>query len=260
MPFTDQLNRAVVLKKSPKRIVSLVPSQTELLCYLGLAKYIVGVTKFCVHPNNIKKNATIVGGTKQINLDKLRLLKPDIVLCNKEENTKDIVDACQLVCPVHVSNVFNISSSIELIQHYGHVFNIQYEALLLIKKIEQEVLSFKKLMGTTNLKRVAYFIWKTPWMVAGNNTYINAILDLNKFDNIYADKERYPEININNLEVNNQVDLVLLSSEPYPFSKKHLPDIKPFYPNAKIVCVDGEMFSWYGSRLLLALKYFTALH
>ena len=95
--FKDQLNRAIHLKETPKRIISLVPSQTELLCDLGLEAYLIGVTKFCVHPHHIKTNVTKVGGTKQIHLDKITALQPDIILCNKEENTKKIVEACESI-------------------------------------------------------------------------------------------------------------------------------------------------------------------
>ncbi len=128
MRLQDQLNRTIHLKETPKRIISLVPSQTELLCDLGLKSTLVGVTKFCVHPHDIKKDVAVVGGTKQINLEKIKSLSPDIILCNKEENTKEIVVACELICNVHISDVYTIEDSSELIKQYGDIFDRNKEA------------------------------------------------------------------------------------------------------------------------------------
>lgn len=259
MKIVDQLHRTVYLKDTPKRIVSLVPSQTELLCDLGLEANLVGVTKFCVHPHHIKTDVTVVGGTKQIHLDRIKKLNPDIILCNKEENTKDIVEACELICPVHVSDIFTIDDSLELIEQYSDIFNIENKASLLITKIKNEVEDFEIFIRDKPTIKVAYFIWKNPWLVAANDTFINYLLNVNKFKNVYHAKTRYPEIELSEVKTNNQVDLVLLSSEPFPFNNSHVAEVQVFYPNAKVITVDGEMFSWYGSRLLKAFKYFKDL-
>ncbi|GAA3652844.1 ABC transporter substrate-binding protein [Flavivirga jejuensis] len=255
----DQLNRIIHLKETPKRIVSLVPSQTELLCDLGLEDFLVGVTKFCVHPRHIRKDVTIVGGTKQLHLDKIKALQPDIILCNKEENTKAIVEACESICNVHVSDIFIIDDSLELIRQYGAVFNKLEEASTVINNIESEIKDFNTFIKNKPQLKVVYFIWKTPWMVAGNNTFINYLLKLNKFENIFDNESRYPEIKLSKSTINKDVNIVLLSSEPYPFKEKHKRDIQEFYPNAKVILADGEMFSWYGSRLTKAFKYFKSL-
>lgn len=255
----DQLNRILNLKETPKRIISLVPSQTELLVDLGLQDCIVGITKFCVHPIDLKKNKHIVGGTKQIHLDKIKGLKPDIILCNKEENTKDIVEACEQICNVHVSDIFTIEDSLELINQYGMLFNKKEKASKIITEIKKEAENFKAFILNKSALKVAYFIWKNPWMVAGNNTFINYLMGLNKYKNIYQTENRYPEIEISNLSVNKYVDVVLLSSEPFPFNNSHIKELQPFYPNATIKLVDGEMFSWYGSRLIKAFEYFKTL-
>ncbi|PQV47911.1 ABC-type Fe3+-hydroxamate transport system substrate-binding protein [Jejuia pallidilutea] len=253
----DQLHRNIQLDKTPKRIVSLVPSQTELLCDLGLQAYVVGVTKFCVHPNYIKTKAKVVGGTKQIDIEKIKDLRPDIILCNKEENTEDIVIACEAIAPVHVSDIFNLEDSLELIAQYGIMFNKKKTAQNLIHNIHSEYVFFKKWVEHEMVYNTIYFIWKSPWMVAANNTFVNYMLQLNKFKNYYRDQVRYPEIE---LKENKEVELVLLSSEPYPFKEAHKKELQAFYPKAKLLLVDGEMFSWYGSRLKKAFTYFKSLH
>ncbi|PIA78122.1 cobalamin-binding protein [Gaetbulibacter sp. 4G1] len=255
----DQLNRVLHFKSLPKRIVSLVPSQTELLVDIGLENNIVGITKFCVHPIHLKKEKQIVGGTKQIHIDKIVSLKPDIILCNKEENTKEIVEACKQVCNVHVSDIFNIEDSLELINQYGTLFNKKKEAIKIVTKIKEEISGFKAFILKKPTLKVAYFIWRKPWMVAANDTFINHVLNLNKLENVYTTKKRYPEIELINVPINKSVDVILLSSEPFPFKNSHKRELQEFYPNATIELVDGEMFSWYGSRLTKAFAYFKML-
>ena len=257
MQLTDQIDRQLTLNATPKRIVSLVPSQTELLYDLGLESSIVGITKFCVHPNHLLKTKTIVGGTKQINLEKIKALQPDIILCNKEENTKDIVNACNTICTVHVSNIETISDCIEMINQYGEMFQKQKEALNVSEEIQKNLKDFQNYIQEKSTLKVVYFIWKNPFMVAGKATFINYLLQLNKFENVYADLGRYPEIELKQQE---NVDVVFLSSEPYPFKEKHIKELQTYYINAKIQLVDGEMFSWYGSRLIKSFNYFKLLH
>ncbi|WP_445737456.1 ABC transporter substrate-binding protein [Mariniflexile sp.] len=260
MEIHDQLHRKLHFKTSPKRIVSLVPSQTELLCDLGLKNHIVGVTKFCIHPKDIKKHADVVGGTKQIQFDKMAALQPDIILCNKEENTIEIVDVCQTLCNVHVSDVITILDSIDMIKQYGAIFNKEEKALGIADTIINEQRDFELFMKPLKPKRTAYFIWKSPWMVAANHTFINNMMRLNKFENVYEGQSRYPEIQLSSLQPNMAVDLVILSSEPYPFKTMHFKEVQAYFPNAQIVLGDGEYFSWHGSRLAKAFKYFKNLH
>lgn len=252
----DQLNRDIQIVETPKRIVSLVPSQTELLFDLGLETSIVGITKFCVHPNHFLKAKTIVGGTKQIKLEKIKALQPDIILCNKEENTKDIVKACEKITIVHVSDITTIQDCIDMIQDYGEIFDRIREASLISKVIQENLSDFEVFINDKPILNVTYFIWKNPWLVAGKNTFINYLLELNKFKNVYKDLGRYPEIN---MKLNESIDLVLLSSEPFPFKEKHIEELQKYYTNAHIQLVDGEMFSWYGSRLTHAFNYFKTL-
>ena len=158
--ITDQLNRSIQFENIPKRIVSLVPSQTELLCDLGLEEYLVGVTKFCVHPHHIKTKVAVVGGTKQIHIERIKALQPDIILCNKEENTKDIVAACEAICPVHVSDIFTLEDSLELIHQYGTLFNKNEEALKIIDAVKNEAEDFKAFIKNKESLKTIYFIWK----------------------------------------------------------------------------------------------------
>lgn len=255
MKYLDQLNRNVELEHTPKRIVSLVPSQTELLVDLGLENDLVGVTKFCVHPNHLRKQKTIVGGTKQIHLNKIKALRPDIILCNKEENTKEIIKDLEDVAPIHISDVDTVEDCLELIKMYGTIFNSSKNASELIEAIKTERQKFQSALQSKKKKKVAYFIWKNPWMVAASNTFINTMINEAGFSNVFESEARYPEIDLEHSKLK-EADLIFLSSEPYPFKTKDIEGFREQFPLKDISIVDGEMFSWYGSRLLKSFKYF----
>lgn len=257
MKFKDQIGRVLDINTTPKRIVSLVPSQTELLYDLGLEASVIGITKFCVHPKHFKKDKTSVGGTKQVNFKKIASLNPDIILCNKEENTLEMISQLEVIAPVHISDIYTIKDCLELIIMYGNLFHVEKKAIDLVKTIQIQLDEFNDFILKKSILKTAYFIWKNPWMVAAKHTFIDEMLALNRFDNDYSNLERYPEIN---LKPNPNVDLVLLSSEPYPFKEKHIKELKMFFPNAHLCLVDGEAFSWYGSRLIKAFEYFKQLH
>lgn len=196
MLFKDQLNRELNLKETPRRIVSLVPSQTELLVDLSLKDSIVGITKFCVHPKELRKQKTNVGGTKNIKHDIIKALKPDIILCNKEENSKEIIDILKEVAPIHISDIYNLEDAFDLISSYGNMFDVNTKAENLISKIKSESVSFQNDIKEKPKRKVAYFIWKTPWMVAASNTFIDAMLSEANFENVYSSLQRYPEIKL----------------------------------------------------------------
>ncbi|WP_138433726.1 ABC transporter substrate-binding protein [Winogradskyella algicola] len=255
MKYLDQLNRNIVLEHIPKRIVSLVPSQTELLVDLGLENDLVGVTKFCVHPNHLRKHKTVVGGTKQIHLDKIKALRPDIILCNKEENTKEIIKDLEDVAPIHISDLDTVEDCLELIKMYGTIFNSSKNASDLIEAIKIERQKFQSALQSKKKKKVAYFIWKNPWMVAASNTFINTMINEAGFSNVFESEARYPEIDLEDSKLK-EADLIFLSSEPYPFKTKDIEVFREQFPLKNISIVDGEMFSWYGSRLLKSYKYF----
>ncbi|WP_339624617.1 helical backbone metal receptor [uncultured Winogradskyella sp.] len=259
MKFKDQLNREIQLVKIPQRIVSLVPSQTELLVDLGLETLLVGVTKFCVHPKHLRMSKVVVGGTKQINIEKIIALKPDVILCNKEENSKDIIDALEGVAPIHISDIYTLNNTYELITMYGDIFEVEEKALRLIINIRNQNTQLQDVIKNKPKLKVAYFIWKKPWMVAASKTFIDAMLGEAGFINVFSNEKRYPETDLehNKLE---DADLIFLSSEPFPFKEKHILDLKTRFPKKDIKIVDGELFSWYGSRLLKSFDYFTTLH
>jgi ABC-type Fe3+-hydroxamate transport system substrate-binding protein len=257
---TDQIGRTLRIANTPQRIICLVPSLSELLYDLDLEKELVGITKFCVHPTFLKKTKTIVGGTKKVNLEKIKLLNPDFILCNKEENTPEIVENLKSIAPVYVSDVNSIKDALHLISELGNIINKQEKAAKLIAAIQFKYNEFKYFIKDKPIQKTAYFIWSNPWMVAGNSTFINELLKLNKFENIYQNLERYPLISLEQLQGKNP-SLVLLSSEPYPFKEKQALEISTFVSNqTKILFCDGELFSWYGSRLKLAFDYFKKLH
>lgn len=255
----DHLGTHIDLSVTPKRIISLVPSQTELLYDLGLEESIVGITKFCVHPFHFKSTKQIIGGTKNIKIDKIKQLNPDIILCNKEENTPEIVKACQDICQVHVSDIVTIQDCLDLINDYGVMFKKRTNAQRILDKIQFHLNNFKAFIEDEKVIKVAYFIWREPWMVAANNTFINHLLQLNKYNNIYANLERYPEVELKKIRLEGDPEVVFLSSEPYPFKDEHAFEIGRKTHHAKTVFVDGEYFSWYGSRLIKAFDYFIAL-
>ncbi|MBJ7879402.1 ABC transporter substrate-binding protein [Gelidibacter salicanalis] len=251
----DQLHRPINLENTPKRIVSLVPSQTELLVDLGLEEALVGITKFCVHPIHLLKNKTIVGGTKQVHYDRIIAVQPDIILCNKEENTKEMIQELEKIAPVHISDVNTVEDALELIEKYGLLFSKEERARAMIREIAEKRQEFADFVKDQPKKTTAYFIWKHPWMVAAKNTFINEIMRGNGFLNYFED----PEVDLSR-DQPESAELVLLSSEPFPFKEEHKAEVQAYFPNATILIVDGEMFSWYGSRLVKAFDYFKTLH
>lgn len=257
---TDQMGKVVKIPTSPKRIISLVPSQTELLFYLGLDEEIVGLTKFCVHPRAQFKAKPRVGGTKQYNFEKIKALQPDLIIGNKEENNQTQIEALAEEFPIWMSDILNMEDALEMIEEVGKLVGRNIEAKVLIEKI---LLAFhhleKQISKKTHRPSVAYLIWKNPMMVAASQTFIHEMLQLAGFENIFASESRYPQISTEALAAA-QPEVILLSSEPFPFKEKHIQEIQSICPNAVVELVDGEMFSWYGNRLLLAAEYFKMIN
>ncbi|MBL4663197.1 MAG: ABC transporter substrate-binding protein [Flavobacteriaceae bacterium] len=255
MIFKDQLNRTVTLIDEPKRIISLVPSQTELLIDLGLKECIVGITKFCVHPRDLRKEIAVVGGIKTVQYDKITELNPNLIICNKEENTLAMVQELEKIAPVWVSDITSFEESLDMITRLGDLFQVSKKASEIVKSITSEKNTFRLLMETRSVKKVAYLIWKNPYMAAGSDTFIHSLLKLNNFQNIILEK-RYPEVTMKQLK---KADVVLLSSEPYPFKEADMKELMESL-NVDVITVDGEFFSWDGSRLKVAFRYFETLH
>lgn len=250
--FTDQMNRTVRLERTPRRIVSLVPSQTELLFDLGLDDEVVGITKFCIYPEKWFQSKQRVGGTKQLHLDVIKDLNPDLIIGNKEENTKEDIEALESVCPVWMSDIYTVEDALDMIRSLGELTEKGKESSALIENIRNE---FAALASDKIKKSVLYFIWKDPQYVVGRNTFIDSMLTTIGFEN-YCSGERYPEWDS---DQPNEPDLVFLSSEPFPFKQEHITEFQAKFPKSKIRIIDGEMFSWYGSRMQLAPAYFRQL-
>lgn len=235
------------------KIVSLVPSITEALFDLGLTeKEIIGRTKFCIHPQDKVKNVAIIGGTKNINIDKIKALQPDLILANKEENVKDQVEALMDDFKVMVTNVETIEDNYYLLKNFGKLFGKEERAQAFNLKI-YDILTHAKL--ETSIK-AAYLIWKNPYMTVGSDTFIHRILSEIGFENIFKNKTRYPSITAEDLS---EADFIMLSSEPFPFKEKHIEELKAIYPEKKIMIVDGEAFSWYGTHIAKCGNYFNEM-
>jgi ABC-type Fe3+-hydroxamate transport system substrate-binding protein len=257
MPIiTDQTGYKLFLEKAPKRIISIVPSQSEFLWDIGLEKELVGITKFCIHPEKMFRSVERVGGTKKLDLEKIRKLKPDLIIGNKEENERSDIEALRKEFAVWMSDIYDLSDAFDMMSSLGLITNREKEAEKIIKAIK---VSFGKLdLDKFKGKKAAYFIWYKPYMVAAKNTFIDHLLMKLGFINVFAYLERYPEINPAQISQASP-ELILLSSEPFPFGEKHVRELEEICPNARIVLVDGEVFSWYGSRLLHSVSYFNAM-
>jgi ABC-type Fe3+-hydroxamate transport system substrate-binding protein len=246
--------REVKFERIPSRIISLVPSITELLAALGLENEIAGITKFCVHPENIFRSKTRVGGTKKIDHSKIDLINPDLVVASKEENTREDIEILESKYPVWVSDVKNLDDALTMIYELGRITGKGDVAVEICKKITS---NFQTILPLNKIKTL-YLIWKNPFMAAGGDTFINEMMRFNGMQNVLQNQNRYPELTLEEI-TELSPELILLSSEPYPFKEKDLEEIKPALPGSIISLVDGEYFSWYGSRLIDSPAYFNTL-
>lgn len=253
--ISDMMGRDVAFNYPPKRIVSVVPSQTELLADLGLNDEVVGITKFCIHPESWFRSKERIGGTKKLDIEKIKALQPDLIIANKEENEQEQIEELAKHFPVWISDIHNLPQALQMIQVVGQLTGTDAKANELVDEI---VNGFTKLHTATTAKRVAYFIWYNPWMSVGHDTFISNVIHTIGWKNVLADKSRYPEITLEELKAY-APELVLLSSEPFPFKEKHIAEVKAALPDAEVKLVDGEMFSWYGSRLKEAVGYLQQL-
>jgi ABC-type Fe3+-hydroxamate transport system substrate-binding protein len=257
---TDQLGNILQILFPPKRIVSLVPPQTEFLFHIGLDEEIVGVTRFCIHPADKVAGKTKIGGTKKFDSEKIKSLQPDLIIGNKEENYEEGIAELSKHFPVWMSDIFTLSDTYAMMHELGRITGKQPAAEALVTTLQNQFSALENsIIKWNGEKTCAYFIWRKPYMVAAKNTFIDHMLEVFGFKNVFAIQKRYPEINPEVLKELNP-DYIFLSSEPYSFSEKHFEEFQAFAPNAKVVLVDGEIFSWYGSRLKLAPAYYLKLH
>ena len=240
------------------RIISLVPSQTELLYDLGLGEDVVGITKFCIHPEKWFRTKTRVGGTKSVKMEIIHQLQPNLIIANKEENTKEQIDELGNNYRVCITDIKTLNDALTMIKDIGELVGRTGQSTLIRSKIEQRFAELSELQTTNYKPQTAYLIWRNPYMAAGGDTFINDMMRYCGFENVFKDTGRYPEITIEELRKKN-CELLLLSSEPFPFKEKHIEELQQQLSGTKIILVDGEMFSWYGSRLLYAADYFREL-
>lgn len=256
MLFKDQMHRTIRLESTPKRIVSLVPSQTEFLASLGLEDEVVGITKFCIHPKRWFRSKTRVGGTKNVNLDKVKSLQPDLIVANKEENTQEDIEALMEIAPVWISDIYTLDDAFQMMLSMGEIFGKSALASEIVGKIRMQFEKFEAYSSAKIEGTVVYLIWKNPYMAVGSSTFIDHLLTRCGFQNLLANQSRYPEW----IPSSDQMpDFIFLSSEPYPFKNSDIEGLKVLFPAAQIQLVDGELFSWYGSRLLESVPYFEEL-
>lgn len=254
MRFTDQLNNTFDLPSHPKRIISIVPSQTELLWDLGIKEELLGITKFCIHPKEVFETKTRIGGTKQLNIEKIRALKPDVIIGNKEENEQSQIEALQKEFNVWMSDIYTLEDALESILKIGELVDRKEKAQGIAQQIKT---SFNDIPYFN--KSVLYLIWKNPYMASGHATFIGDVLKKLGLRNIFENPDgRYPEVSLDEIKHLNP-ELIFLSSEPFPFKDVHIQELQQILPQTKILLVDGELFSWYGSRLLKSVDYFKSL-
>jgi len=258
MKVRDQLNRILEIPKHPQRIISLVPSQTELLYDLGLDEEVIGITKFCVHPERWFRTKKRIGGTKQLNLSAIRELQPDLIIANKEENLQQQVEELEKDFPVWISVIRNLQDACDMIRMVGQLANKNERANEISDDVKNQFTQLDSVEKNYERPKTAYLIWKDPLMTVGGDTFISDMMNRAGFNNVFANTNRYPVTSFEELNTLH-CEFLLLSSEPFPFKQQHVDEMQKHLPNTSIVLVDGEMFSWYGSRLQHAPAYFVQL-
>ena len=255
MIFQDATGQSFDNQKVYRRLVSLFPSQTHLLHSLGLDEQVLGITRFCKYPSGWKKQKTVVGGTKDPKIERILALNPDLILANKEENTREAVETLRRDVPVYVSEVVSWEDNLRWVEHIGLLTGRQQQARTLIRQLETRQRNFRPPSGPVD---ALYLIWRNPWMAAGQNTFINTMLRLAGFNNVVT-QERYPVLDARQMQVLNP-QVVLLSSEPFPFKAPHADELRAILPQARFLFVQGEPFTWMGSYPLQSFDYFAKLH
>lgn len=248
------MGRDVNVPSFPQRIVSLVPSQTELLIDLGLADRLVGRTKFCFHPKKEVANIPVVGGTKKVNLERIFALQPDLIIGNKEENDKAQINELSAKYPVWMSDIYTLNDAIRMVVEMGELLNVEGRAVTTADKIRRGFESLDQVVSGS----VVYLIWDQPIMAVGSETFIHDMISRVRLTNLIT-QPRYPELTPERLQEINP-EYLFLSSEPFPYKDRHIKIYEELLPNTKVLLVDGEMFSWYGSRLLKSVDYFKRLN
>ena len=253
------------------RIASLVPSLTELLIALGLGEQLVARTGFCIHPADAVRDIAKVGGTKDVNLAKLRRLRPTHVLVNVDENRLDTVRALREWPHAERPEVLvthpcgpqdNLALIDQMVAAFAAIAGVAERGAELRRAIEGELALTRT--GDHAAQDVLYLIWREPWMTVARDTYISRMLAQVNWHTLPAlaggehGAARYPALHGDEPWLAN-VQQVLLSSEPYAFGEAHVALAQALCPNARVRIVDGELISWYGPRAIAGLRYLRAL-
>lgn len=257
LKFTDAAGAEHAPASRDARIVSLVPSITELVVDLGLGEKLVGRTKWCVHPKPFIDAVPAIGGTKKINLEKLRALDPTHVIVNIDENTREMVDAMAEVVPNFiVTHPINPRDNLDLYRLIGGIFGRSAKSEIICGRFEESYRELTELAKPLPALRVLYLIWKNPWMTVSRDTYIARTLELIHWETTGSADARYPDVTMS-ADLLAGVDLVLFSSEPYAFTDEDIDAFATTYecPREKLLRIDGEMTSWYGSRAIQGMRY-----
>jgi len=254
MLFTDDLNIKVEIKENPERIISLVPSITEYLFDLGLSEQIVGLTNYCIHPEKAVSNKEKVGGTKDFSLEKIRKLKPDLIIAVKEENNKELVQEIAKEFPLAVFDVVNLKSAIRTMKNIGILLKKEEKSKAIISEIQRQ----KILLQSNNIKTksACYLIWNKPMMTVNENTFISEMMQYSGYKNVFRNKEESYGVITEKEILEKKPQYILLSTEPFSFTEKHRIAYQKKFSDSKVILVDGEFYSWYGSRILKAFDYF----
>ena len=252
---TDQMGQKIEVPATPKRIISLMPSQTELLFDLGLDDRIAGLTRFCIHPAEKVALKEKIGGTKNFNIEKIKSLNPDLIIGNKEENYEEGVNELRKHFPVWMSDIVTINEAYDMIKAIGMLTNKEVNADDLLNEIRDGFTQLKNNAQSHRELSAAYFIWRKPYMIAASGTFIHNMMEALGVRNVFENMSRYPEMSTEQIAAA-RPDLIFLSTEPYAFSEMHFGEFQEMCPTAKVMMVDGELFSWYGSRMRLAIRYF----
>jgi len=233
------------------RIVSLVPSLSETVCELGVACRLVGITRYCVAPEEQLRFVPKVGGTKNPDLERIAALEPDLVLVNGEENRAEDIEWLRQRLPVHASMPCSVPEAAQVVKELGARLDLVDEAEAVLLEIEAQIIRSDVMNLDREPVRVFYPIWKQPWIGVNRRTYVHDVLDRAGAVNVCADREaRYPVVAERDL-ADLKPDLVLLPSEPFAFSSEHrraLLESQPFGRDVPVLMVDGKNFCWHGSR------------
>ena len=249
----------IALPTTINRIVSLVPSISELLYDLNCEDKIVGVTSLCLIPKYFQLEKEIIGSVQEISIKKIIDLKPDVVFASKDENSEEEIEELSKFVNVYITDVKDVSEAINMITNIGSFLNKRNDATKVVMKIDNQLEDLALITKDLQYRSAAYFIWNDPWVAAGKETFINSILKLIKVDNVFENlKERYPAVTAANIHIGNP-DIIILPTEPHNFTDEDAIRIGQNTHDAATFFVDGRAFSWYGSRLIKSLDYLKLL-